>query len=272
MARILTEQQFTDRFRTIMEYTQAMAFNNNEELLTEADPTQEEDPSAMDGSMGDAMGDMGGGDPMAGGDMDGGNPAAMGGAPQGGDPNAMGGNPMAGGDMGGGQGVEGLAPQGEDMPMPEEEEGDVEDMEDGDEVVDVDELTGYQKRTAKGVGEVSDEIKALKDLIIKFQEKVEANNQGLESLQREIEKRVPSQEEKLNLRKKTSSPFNQGIEDYWQNDAPENYNIEDDNNGEGNPKYQITKSDIDGIDNWNEIARSFDDMTELNSLRHIFDF
>jgi hypothetical protein len=48
--------------------------------------------------------------------------------------------------------------------------------------------------------------------------------------------------------------------------------VEDDNNGEDNMKYQITKSDVDGIDNWNEIARSFDDMAELNSLRNIFDF
>lgn len=261
MARILTEQQFTDRFKSILEYTQAMAPSSvNDDILMEADPTQE-DPNAMGDSMGDAMGDMGG--------MEG--PAAqspMGNAPAPQeDPNAMGEDPAA---MGG-EGVEGLNPQA-DAVAPQEGMDDIEDMEDGDEVIDVDELTGYQKRTAKGVGQVSDEIKALKDLIIKFQEKVEANNQGLESLQREIEKRVPSQEEKLSLRKKTSSPFNQGIEDYWENEAPENYSVEDDNNGEGEAKYQITKSDIDGIDNWNEIARSFDDMAELNSLRNIFDF
>lgn len=264
MARILTEQDFADRVKSILEYTQAMTSSMNDDILNEADPTQE-DPNA----------DMGG-DPGMGGEMGGEDPNAtmgdtMGGAMGGEDPNAD----MGGGDAAmGGQGVEGLAPQGDAAPMPEEggESSDIENMEEGDEVIDVDELTGYQKRTAKGVGEVSDEIKALKDLIIKFQEKVEANNQGLESLQREIEKRVPSQEEKLNLRKKTSSPFNQGIEDYWDNDAPENYSIEDDNNGEGNPKYQITKSDVDGIDNWNEIARSFDDMAELNSLRNIFNF
>lgn len=267
MARILTEQDFANRVKSILEYTQAMTSSMNDDILNEADPAQEDPNADMGGDpgMGGEMGDaMGGGDPNAAmGDT-------MGGAMGGEDPNAaMGGDPGMGG-----QGVEGLAPQGDAAPMPEEgdESSDIENMEEGDEVIDVDELTGYQKRTAKGVGEVSDEIKALKNLIIKFQEKVEANNQGLESLQREIEKRVPSQEEKLNLRKKTSSPFNQGIEDYWDNDAPENYSIEDDNNGEGNPKYQITKSDVDGIDNWNEIARSFDDMAELNSLRNIFNF
>ena len=272
MARILTEQDFTNRFKRIMEYTQAMTPSVNDDILTEADPSQE-DPAAG-GSMGDAMG--GGADPMAGGDM-GGDPNAMGG-PDMGAPAEGGADPMAGGDMGGdpnamGGGVNGFNPQPDAMPQEGEEDmGDVEAMEDGDEVIDVDELTGYQKRTAKGVGEVSNEIKALKNLIIKFQEKVEANNQGLENLQKEIEKRVPSQEEKLSLRKSTSSPFNQGIEDYWQNQAPENYSIEDDNDGVDNPRYEISKAEIDGINNWNEIARSFDDMTELNSLRNIFDF
>ena len=256
MARILTEQQFSERIKSILEYTQAMAPTQ----LQEAEPTQE-DPAAMGGSMGDAMG----GDPnMMGGMEDPSAQSPMGNAPTPQeDPAAMGGDPNM---MGGG--VEGLNPQADASAPTEDGVDDVEDMEDDDEVIDVDELTGYQKRTAKGVGQVSDEIKALKDLIIKFQEKVDANNQGLESLQREIEKRVPSQEEKLSLRKKQSSPFNQGIE----NEAPENYSVEDDNNGEGEAKYQITKSDIDGIDNWNEIARSFDDMAELNSLRNIFDF
>lgn len=255
MARILTEQDFKNRMQSIMEYTQAFAPTK----LDEADPTPEQDPA-----MGDAMGDMPTGNDMSMGDAMGGN---MGSAPD------MQ-NPTMGDD--GGQGVEGLNPQMDaaaEMPTDmSDENDDIEDMEDGDEVIDVDELTGYQKRTAKGVGQVSDEIKALKDLILQFQEKVEANNQGLSALQKEIEERVPSQEERLSLRKRQSSPFSDSIEDYWKNDAPSNYSIEDDNNGEDNPKYQITKSDIDGISDWNEIAKSFDDMSELNSLKNIFGF
>ena len=30
--------------------------------------------------------------------------------------------------------------------------------------------------------------------------------------------------------------------------------------------------DIDGISDWGNIAKSFDDMSELNSLKNIFDF
>lgn len=257
MAKILTEADFKNRMQSILEYTQAFAPTK----LTEADPTAEEDPNANAGgdmSIGDAMGgdDMSMGDAM-------GDPAAN---------SPMGNAPVPQGGEGQSSGVEGLAPQDNADEVPENDNDDIESMEDGDEVIDVDALTGYQKKTAKGVGQVSDEIKALKDLIIQFQEKVEANNQGLEALQKEIEDRVPSQEEKLSLRKKQSSPFNKTIEDYWENEAPSNYSVEDDNNGSDNPKYQITKSDVDGISDWNEIARSFDDMAELNSLKNIFGF
>ena len=202
-------------------------------LVTEADPAAE-DPMA------------GGADPMA----DGADPMAGGGAPA--DPMA---DPMAGGTEG-----------------EENEDDDIETMEDGDEVIDIDALTGYQKKTATGVGKVSDEIKDLKRLIMKFQDKVEANNQGIENLQKELERRAPNAEEKMNLRQTKSGPFTQSIENYWQNSAPDNYSIESDNNGEDNPKYQITKDDIDGISDWGNIAKSFDDMSELNSLRNIFDF
>ena len=95
---------------------------------------------------------------------------------------------------------------------------------------------------------------------------------GIENLQKELEKRSPSAEEKMSLRQQKSGPFTQSIEDYWQNNAPDNYSAEDDNNGENEPKYQITKSDIDGFNDWNSIAKSFDDMAELNSLKNIFGF
>lgn len=262
MAKIVTEADYRNRFNSIMEYTQAIAPTR----ITEADPTAE-DPMA--GAPSDPMAGGMGADPMGGapeGGME--DPAAaspMGNAPA----------PQTGADVpADGQGVEGLNPQvgTEEMPAEENADEDIDEMEDGDEVIDIDSLTGYQKETAKGVGRVSDEIKDLKRLIMQFQDKVEANNQGIENLQREIERRAPNAEEKMNLRQQKSAPFNQSIENYWENDAPENYSIEDDNNGENNPKYQITKADIDGVTDWNDIAKSFDDMAEMNSLKNIFGF
>ena len=243
MARILTEQDFKKRMQSILEYIGPI----NGSTMNEADPNQEQGGAAPD--------------------------------PMGGE-NSMGGNPdmgMGGGDpMAGGQGAQGFNPQGmEEIPMGDDEmsdNGDTEEMEEGDEVIDIDALTGYQKKTAKGVGKVSDEIKALKDIILQFQDKVDANNKGLEKLEQELIKRAPNAEEKMSLRQQKSGPFTQSIEEYWDNNAPENYSPEDDNNGEGDPKYTITKADIDGVTNWNEIAKSFDDMAEINNLKDIFKF
>lgn len=278
MAKILTEADYRDRFNRIMEYTQAIAPTR---LMNEADPAEDPMAGGADPMGGGAPADpmAGGADPMGGGadpaaaSPMGNAPAPAGGAeggvqglnPQGGEDPMAGGapaDPMADPMAGGEEGAE-----GEDN-----EDDDIESMEDGDEVIDIDALTGYQKKTATGVGKVSDEIKDLKRLIMQFQDKVEANNQGIENLQKELERRAPNAEEKMNLRQTKSGPFTQSIENYWQNNAPENYSIESDNNGEDDPKFQITKADIDGISDWGNIAKSFDDMSELNTLRNIFDF
>ena len=274
MAKILTEADYRDRFNRIMEYTQAIAPTR---LMNEADPA--EDPMAG-GAPADPM--AGGMDPMAGG-MDpmagGADPAAaspMGNAPApagGAEGGVQGLNPQGGEDpMAGGAPADPMAGGMEDAEGEDSEDDDIESMEDGDEVIDIDALTGYQKKTATGVGKVSDEIKDLKRLIMQFQDKVEANNQGIENLQKELERRAPNAEEKMNLRQTKSGPFTQSIENYWQNNAPDNYSIESDNNGEDDPKFQITKADIDGISDWGNIAKSFDDMSELNTLKNIFDF
>lgn len=285
---ILNEQveNYRKRFQSILEYTQVMG------TLNEAEPEEPE-------TMGDAMG--GAPDPMGGGA----DPNAMGGAPDpmggGADPmgggtmgDAMGGgaDPMGGDAMGGGadpnamgagneaQGVEGLAPQGgedamggEGMPEPgddmPEEDGDIEEMEEDDEVIDVDQLTGYQQKTAKGVGKISDELRDLKRLITSFEDKVNANNQGIEDLKRELAKRAPDAQERITLRQGKSGPFNQTVEDYWNNNAPDNYSTSSED-VVNEPKYKITKADIDGITDWNSISKSFDAMAEFNDLRNIF--
>ena len=262
-------ENYRKRFQTIMEYTQVMG------TLNEAEPEESEAAGGAPQTMGDAVGadPMAGGAPDTMGDAMGADPAAGGAPDTMGD--AMGADPAAGG-----QGVDGLAPQGgaeapmEEMPqpgddMPEEEEGDIENMEEDDEVIDVDELTGYQQKTAKGVGKISDELRDLKRLITSFEDKVNANNQGIEDLKRELAKRAPNAEEKITLRQGKSGPFNQTVEEYWNNNAPENYSVSDKDVVE-EPKYKITKSDIDGVTDWNSISKSFDEMAELNDLRNIF--
>ena len=229
---ILNEQidNYRKRFNAILEYTQVNG------MLNEAEPEDPMAGGAPDAGMG--------GDPMAGGAPD----ASMGGDPMPGDV-LVGEGPIPGDDA--------------------VEDDDIETMEDDDEVIDVDELTGYQEKTAKGVGKISDELKDLKKLITSFEDKVNANNQGIEDLKRELQKRAPDAEERITLRKAKSGPFTQNVEDYWDNSAPENYRVSTEDKID-TPKYVITKSDIDGISDWNSISKSFDEMAELNDLRNIF--
>ena len=290
MRHIVNEEleNYRKRFQAIMEYTQIQGLN-------EAQPEEDETVGDLADGMGSAVeGDdtmAMGNDPTA---MDnptvGNDPTAMNNPSVGNDPTAMGDtatpDTTEGGDSG--KGVEGLNPQGngEEMPEPNlgvdptiggedgddmpEEDTDIEEMEEDDEVIDVDDLTSYQRKTAQGVGKISNELKDLKRLISSFENMVNANNRGIEDLKRELERRAPNAEERINLRKAKSGPFTQNVEDYWENDAPDNYKVTPEDNV-NNPKYVITKSDVDGINDWNSISRSFDEMAELNDLRNIFD-
>ena len=90
-------------------------------------------------------------------------------------------------------------------------------------------------------------------------------------LKAELEKRNPTPVEKMSLRAKNSYPFNVSPDEYWdEKQQTSNYSPDDDNNGVDDPQYQITKSDIDDISDWNSIAKSLDD--ENIPLKDMFGF
>lgn len=227
----------------------------------------DQDPNAMDGDP-NAMGP----DPnMMGGDPNGGMP------PMGGDPNAMGGEPnMTGGDPNGEMppmddpnAMDG-DPNGEMSPMDDPNimggdpnaMGDEEDIEDidmeteqpGDEVIDVDELTQSQETTEFKVDNVDDKLNKVLKIISKFNDAIEANDQKIEDLKKEFQKRNPTAEETLNLRSLASYPFSERPDEYWkkqQQDHP-NYNVISDNDvstADEQKEFEIRKGDID---NFNE--------------------
>ena len=230
----------------------------------------DQDPNAMGGDPNGAMPPMN--DPNAmgpdpNGEMPpmGGDPNAMGGDPNGAmppmdDPNAMGGDPNA---MDGG-------PNGEMPPMDDPNMmgddpnamGDEDDIEDidieteqpGDEVVDVDELTQSQETTEFKVDNVDDKLNKVLKIISKFNDAIEANDQKIEDLKKEFQKRNPTAEETLNLRSLTSYPFSERPDEYWkkqQQDHP-NYNVISDNDvstADEQKEFEIRKGDID---NFNE--------------------
>ena len=248
------------RIQKINEYT----FYDSSMVEDDQDPNaMGDDPNGAMPPMNDpnAMGpDPNGEMPPMGGD-----PNAMGGDPNGAmppmdDPNAMGGDPKA---MDGG-------PNGEMPPMDDPNMmgddpnamGDEDDIEDidieteqpGDEVVDVDELTQSQETTEFKVDNVDDKLNKVLKIISKFNDAIEANDQKIEDLKKEFQKRNPTAEETLNLRSLTSYPFSERPDEYWkkqQQDHP-NYNVISDNDvstADEQKEFEIRKGDID---NFNE--------------------
>ena len=193
----------------------------------------------------------------------GGDPNAMGADPNGGmppmdDPNAMGGDPNAmGADPNGG-----MPPMDDPNMMGGEEDIediDIEEEQPGDEVVDVDELTQSQEATEFKVDNVDDKLNKVLKIISKFNDAIEANDQKIEDLKKEFQKRNPTAEETLNLRSLASYPFSERPDDYWkkqQQDHP-NYNVISDNDVStaDEQKEFISKGDIDNF-NEREVMKS----------------
>lgn len=243
-------EEAVKRIKKINEYT----FYDSTMVEDDQDPNaMSGDPNAMGGNPNGGMPPMDdpnamGPDPnMMGGDPNGEMP------PMGGDPNAMGGEPnMMGGD-----------PNGEMSPMDDPNAmGGEEDIEDidmeteqpGDEVIDVDELTQSQETTEFKVDNVDDKLNKVLKIISKFNDAIEANDQKIEDLKKEFQKRNPTAEETLNLRSLASYPFSERPDEYWkkqQQDHP-NYNVISDNDvstADEQKEFEIRKGDID---NFNE--------------------
>ena len=180
-----------------------------------------------------------------------------------GDPNAMGGNPNGGmPPMDDPNAMDG-DPNGEMPPMDDpnamgDEEGiediDMETEQPGDEVIDVDELTQSQETTEFKVDNVDDKLNKVLKIISKFNDAIEANDQKIEDLKKEFQKRNPTAEETLNLRSLASYPFSERPDEYWKKQQQEhpNYNVISDNDvstADEQKEFEIRKGDID---NFNE--------------------
>ena len=259
-------EEAVKRIQKINEYT----FYDSTMVEDDQDPNaMGGDPNAMDGNPNGGMPPMGadpnamGADPnMMGGDPNGGmapmdDPNAMGADPNGGmppmdDPNAMGGDPNAmGADPNGG-----MPPMDDPNMMGGEdiEDIDMETEQPGDEVVDVDELTQSQEATEFKVDNVDDKLNKVLKIISKFNDAIEANDQKIEDLKKEFQKRNPTAEETLNLRSLASYPFSERPDEYWKKQQQEhpNYNVISDNDvstADEQKEFEIRKGDID---NFNE--------------------
>lgn len=265
-------EEAVKRIQKINEYT----FYDSTMVEDDQDPNaMGGDPNAMGGNPNGGMPPMGADPNMMGGDpnggmapMDdpnatGGDPNAMGADPNGGmppmdDPNAMGEDPNAmGADPNGG-----MPPMDDPNMMGGEdiEDIDMETEQPGDEVVDVDELTQSQEATEFKVDNVDDKLNKVLKIISKFNDAIEANDQKIEDLKKEFQKRNPTAEETLNLRSLASYPFSERPDEYWkkqQQDHP-NYNVISDNDvstADEQKEFEIRKGDIDNF-NEREVMKS----------------
>ena len=157
----------------------------------------------------------------------------------------------------------------EDMPQQQDNGGiETTPMQDGDEVIDVDDLTNSQKETEYKIDGVDDRLIKIARVIDKLIPAIEANNSKIEDLKAEFEKRNPTETEKLNLRSQSSFPYSVKPKDYWNKKTQENphYNVMYNNEvspSEEQKKFEITKNDISGL-NMKSISDTLDIDQSLN--------
>ena len=190
----------------------------------------------------------------------------QGGAPEGGMDQGM------GQDMGAMPGAEGGAPEGGMDPGMGQEMGGMpmgDTMQPDDEVIDVDDLTQSQESAEKKIDAMNAKFEKLMgavEVLVKQnaqrdREAAEAEKRAAEQqarLESELEKRIPTPQQRMTMRSTKSAPYAMTPNEYMNNYAPENYSDEDDNNGADDMQYQITKDDIDRFTDYNSIAKELD--------------
>ena len=164
----------------------------------------------------------------------------------------------------------------EPQPMPDMNTPEMNDLDmdaEEDDVLDVEDLTQAQEKLNKkqnslghDLGEVDDRIIALLTAVEKIQGSLEKNNQDITALKSELEKRVPTDTEKLNMQSLKMYPFNVSPNEYWKDKERDGrYKAEED---EKEKEYKITRDDVDEYTD-RDIENSFDD--ELNqTMKDIF--
>lgn len=275
MAKNIYESQVAKdaakRFKMLCEYSFVTEEGEGEEMPN--DPAMGDEAPA-----GDPMG----GDPS----MNGAAPAE---APAMGNDPAMGGEAPAGDPAMGGEGAPGFNPEegagdpamGEtpspDAGMDPMAGGDpaMGDMQPGDEVIDVEELTNSQEETEEKVEDISASMEQgfekLLQVVSRLDKMIDNNTTNMEQIRQEIEKRNPTAMEKLNMRAANDSyPFNISPNDYWkEKEATSNYRI----GGEEEPdavQYTITQGDIDNITDFSRISKDLSDSDFNQNLMNIF--
>lgn len=160
-------------------------------------------------------------------------------------------------------------PPMDDLGVPQvDDDVETQEMEPEDEVIDVDDLTQAQEATEYKIDGVDDRLAKIYDVVQKFNDKLEKQEQSILSLKDEFEKRNPTQTEKFNIRSQAGGPFNQAPGEYWDKVSQENPNYEIMRDNDVSPSdeqkaFEIRKGDISGL-NMKNISDTLDMKQNLN--------
>lgn len=176
--------------------------------------------------------------------------------------------PQDGAPMGDGMGGQ----PGQYMGMEADDNAIGEPYDEDIEEIDVDDLTNSQEETEKKVDNLlkkfSASAKKMMMAVDDLSAKIDASSKRLDNMEKEFERRNPTPLEKLSMRSLDSYPFSSKPDEYWQDkELTSNYRVGDDMAKDGEPEYQITKSDIDNFNDYQGVAREMN--TRKYSLRDI---
>jgi hypothetical protein len=140
------------------------------------------------------------------------------------------------------------APSGDDL-VPADGEGEGDTTE-----VDVTDIVTKQEGLEKTSGETNQKLDTLMNMLTGMEEKLSGMDDlmtQIEDIENKIEKfRPKTQEEKVELRKLDSGPYNQSLVDFWD-DSQDKFEAQ------GKQEYILTPEDVDNFSD-TEIKKSFD--------------
>ena len=146
----------------------------------------------------------------------------------------------------------------------------IDSMQPDDEVIDVDDLTQSQEAAEYKIDGVNDKLTALMSVMPKFIEALNQNDEKLNALKAEIEKRNPTAEEQMNIRSQASYPYTETPKGYWEEKMKTNPHYDVIYNNDVSPKDEqeefILRKDDLGDYNDQDLARSFEYPMELKDI------
>ena len=129
-----------------------------------------------------------------------------------------------------------------------------------DDVIDISDFTDSQEAMEQDIDKIDGKFAKVMKAIGAFEELLRSNDEKIEDLKAEFERRNPTQVEKLGMQQANSYPFNVTPNEYWkEKEATSNYSMEPDNNGKEQGQYVITADDVNGDVNWKGIYDSLND-------------